>query len=360
MVRQRPVAWITCAALYLGLALGCTPGPKPKNAAIQVLVNADAQAMKPRHVAEMSENAAENSPQTRDIAQQTDKPRQGSGVQGNAEPEASEAIVKPVENAESAPDKKTLAAPKCTKQGEALKVYAVGSSTMAGLAFVMRKPLKKRGVDFESGAKPSSGLSRPDFFDWPAEIPKVVKRVDPDVFVVSMGTNDNQAVRLADRSWIRPNEPQWEEVYRGRVRAMLKGMSEGRSRRIIWIGPNSVHGRKKGSRRYRINEMMRDEVMRFEGDAHYIDLYRLITHEKSGRVRRLIQRKSDGRYFKARAKDGVHLSLPALRFMLAEQVYEVLEPCLSAASLKRRHAIPSNRTPRRPIDSVKPQTFAKR
>jgi len=216
---------------------------------------------------------------------------------------------------------------------------------MAGLAFVMRKPLKKQGVEFKSGAKPSSGLSRPDFYDWPAEIPKVVKRFNPDVFVVSMGTNDNQAVRLSDRSWVRPNQPEWEEVYRSRIRTMLRGMNEGRSRRIIWIGPNSVHGRKKGSRRYRINEMMRDEVAKFDGDAHYIDLYRLITHD-SGRVRRLIQRKSDGRYFKARAKDGVHLSLPALRFFLAEKVYEVLEPCLSMLRFKRRLALVGKRSPR--------------
>jgi hypothetical protein len=238
---------------------------------------------------------------------------------------------------------------RCPKKGKKRRVYAVGSSTMAGLAFVMRKPLRKKGMVFESGAKPSSGLSRPDFFDWPKEIPSIVKRFDPDVFLVSMGTNDNQAVRLADRSWIRSDQPQWSEVYRARVRTMLEKMVEGRPRKIVWIGPNSVHGRKKGSRRYRINEMMRDEVERFEGDAQYIDLYRMITHE-NGRVKRMIRRQSDGRFFKARAKDGVHLSLPALRFMLAERVYKALSSCLAQDTGKRRMTASARRSPRHSIE----------
>jgi uncharacterized protein len=221
---------------------------------------------------------------------------------------------------------------------------------MAGLAFVMRKPLRKKGMVFESGAKPSSGLSRPDFFDWPKEIPSIVKRFDPDVFIVSMGTNDDQAVRLADRSWIRPDQPKWSQVYRARVRTMLKNMVDGRARKIVWIGPNSVHGRKIGSRRYRINEMMRDEVERFEGDAQYIDLYRMITHEH-GKVKRLIRRESDGRFFKARAKDGVHLSLPALRFMLAERVYKSLVSCLGQKKANRRLADSGQRDSRRGIAS---------
>jgi hypothetical protein len=208
------------------------------------------------------------------------------------------------------------------------KIYAVGSSTMAGLAFVMRKSLKKRGARFESGAKPSTGLARPDFFDWPAQIPKIVESFDPDVFIVSLGTNDGQAMRLSDRSWVRASEDRWSKIYRERVRKMLSGMNAGRARRIIWIGPNALGRRKAGSRRDRINAMMRDEIEKFEGDAHFIDLYHLATDD-AGRIKRFVTRKSDGRHFLARAKDGVHLSLPGLRYILAERVYGHLKDCFS-------------------------------
>ena len=360
MVGQNPAAWRCYALICMGLALGCQQAEETRSEPTQVRVAADTITSQTQ-VTQDAENVLKATTEpAADIQGADGKIHAGAGEGEASDVKATEPIKEAAEDSAPARDEEPPKAPKCTKQGKALKVYAVGSSTMAGLAFVMRKPLTKRGVDFQSGAKPSSGLSRPDFFDWPAEIPKIVKRVDPDVFVVSMGTNDNQAVRLADRSWVRPNKPKWEEVYRSRVRAMLEGMNEGRQRRIIWIGPNSVHGRKKGSRRYRINEMMRDEVTRFAGDTHYIDLYRLITHEKSGRVRRLIQRKSDGRYFKARAKDGVHLSLPALRFLLAEEVYQALEPCFSEAGLKRRLAHPTLRTPRRSIDLPASQVYAKR
>jgi hypothetical protein len=199
---------------------------------------------------------------------------------------------------------------------------------MAGLAFVMRQTLKRRGARFESGARPSTGLARPDFFDWPAEIPKIVESFDPDVFIVSLGTNDGQAVRLKDRSWVRSSEERWSEIYRERVRKMLVGMNAGRARKVIWIGPNALRRRKSGSRRARINAMMRDEIEKFEGDAHFIDLYHLATDDH-GRVKRFVKRQSDGRHFLARAKDGVHLSLPGLRYILAERVYGYLKDCFS-------------------------------
>lgn len=213
--------------------------------------------------------------------------------------------------------------PALTRRASA-KIYAVGSSTMAGLAFVMRKELQAKGFLFKSGAKPSSGLSRPDFYDWPAQIPHIIASFDPDIFIVSLGTNDGQALRLPDSSWVRPTQDAWEPVYRERVRHLLTLMTADRPRTIIWIGPNALKKRKKKpSTRARISTMMRDEIQRFHGDATYIDLHHLVTRA-NGRLRRFVTRLSDGRHFLARAKDGVHLSLPGLRHFLADRVFALL------------------------------------
>ena len=52
-------------------------------------------------------------------------------------------------------------------------------------------------------------------------IPKIIRRHKPDLFVVSLGTNDYQAVRLHNRAWLRPGTSRWKKVYASRVRKML-------------------------------------------------------------------------------------------------------------------------------------------
>ena len=67
-----------------------------------------------------------------------------------------------------------------------------------------------------------------------------VKKVDPDVFIVSIGTNDSQALRRKDRKWVRPSKPEWREIYARRVDEMLQLMNSGRKRTIFWSGPSGL------------------------------------------------------------------------------------------------------------------------
>ena len=56
--------------------------------------------------------------------------------------------------------------------------------------------------------KVSSGLARPDFFDWPAEIDAKLPEVDPDIVVATFGGNDAQGLSVANGDFIvgRPGE----------------------------------------------------------------------------------------------------------------------------------------------------------
>ena len=206
-------------------------------------------------------------------------------------------------------------------------VYGVGSSTMGGLAKVLGAELSRDGVKMRKWAKAGSGLARPDFHDWPAMIPEVIRDHDPDVFVVVLGTNDNQAVRDATtKAWFRPGHAKWEPTYRGRIRSMLRALNRSRPRWVFWIGPNLIDRRASRTTGKRINRMMREEVGAWKGDAWFIDLYSLGS-SADGKLRVHLSKPGGGTY-RLRGKDGIHLLYSGLRWALAEPVLKRLRPCL--------------------------------
>ena len=224
-------------------------------------------------------------------------------------------------------------------------LYALGSSTMGGLAVILKRALKPWGVKVRSWAVASTGLARPDFHDWPAEVPGVARRYDPDAFVVCLGTNDNQAVRVG-RKWVRPKDPRWEKIYAGRVDAMLRGMSLGRPRPIYWIGPNALDRRSSRTVGRRINELMRRRVEAFSGPAWFIDAYDQEVDPR-GRVRERFVR-PDGKRVRIKGRDNVHLNPSALRWLLAEPVLARLRPCWGGGPPGARPRRPAAREARRP------------
>ena len=53
-------------------------------------------------------------------------------------------------------------------------------------------------VDVTLDYKVSTGLARPDFFDWPARFAEEIPNVNPGIVVVTFGGNDAQG--LTDKS----------------------------------------------------------------------------------------------------------------------------------------------------------------
>lgn len=223
-------------------------------------------------------------------------------------------------------------------------LYALGSSTMGGLAVILKRALKPWDVKLRSWAVASTGLARPDFHDWPAQVPGVARRYDPDAFVVCLGTNDNQAVRVG-RKWVRPKDPRWAGIYAGRVDAMLRGMSQHRERPIYWIGPNALDRRSSRTTGRRINEIMRERVEAFPGPASFVDAYDQEIDAR-GRVRERFVR-PDGKRVRIKGHDHVHLNPSALRWLLAEPVLARLRPCWGGGAPGRLPRRPPEREARR-------------
>ena len=136
--------------------------------------------------------------------------------------------------------------PKCPKVSAKPFVYGVGSSTMGtSLGKALESQLEATGARFQKWGKASSGLARPDFHDWPKAIKQVAKKKRPDVFVISLGTNDFQAL-YHKKKWVKlREEAKWKELYRRRIEESLEAASgRDRKRMVVWITPTIFNSRK--------------------------------------------------------------------------------------------------------------------
>jgi hypothetical protein len=80
----------------------------------------------------------------------------------------------------------------------------------------------------------ATGLSRPDFFDWPAHLRDEVVPTHPEVIVIIFGANDAQSLQI--NGHVESVEsPVWQAEYRRRV-AETMDMLKGEGRLVIWVG----------------------------------------------------------------------------------------------------------------------------
>jgi uncharacterized protein len=159
--------------------------------------------------------------------------------------------------------------------------------------------------------KVSSGLARPDFFDWHAELERIVPEFDPDIVVVTFGGNDGQF--LADRSGAsvvgqtRPDADNsaWTTEYRGRVEQVLDYLDDD-GRTVIWVGiPNHVDPD------VRFRMQLQDEAVKAQvaehPDVRFVDAWTRFAGRRGGFAEFVVDPR-DGQGKPVRASDGFHLN----------------------------------------------------
>ena len=125
------------------------------------------------------------------------------------------------------------------------RVYIVGDSDAGTFGPYLQTLLDGTLVTTtELNYKVSSGLARPDFFNWPAELEQKLPEVNPDIVVVTFGGNDSQGLSLPqnDLEFIigdpLDNEAEWSEEYQRRAGEVMDLLLED-DRHVIWVGiPN--------------------------------------------------------------------------------------------------------------------------
>lgn len=222
---------------------------------------------------------------------------------------------------------------RCTKFGKKPMMYALGSSTLGmSLAPVITRPLRKRGFRWRKWAKASSGLARPDFWNWATRVPAVAKEWKPDVFLIVLGTNDFQSLRK-DGKWVHPGK-RWDRVYGQRVDTLLAAASGKKRRRmVIWVGPNMIDTKRARYMAKRITRIVKARIKAFDGPAFFVDAYRPTNIRGQPRRSLRVGKRKTVRMYEA---DGIHLTRAAARVVLARPVLRILDKCSKKKTAAKR------------------------
>ena len=122
--------------------------------------------------------------------------------------------------------------PKLPTAANPLRVLIVGDSIGLDMGGPLQSDLAGTGVVSAAlDARESTGLTRPDYFNWPAELPADLKSCEPQVVVVMIGANDAQD--FLGPPDVPYTSPQWNTLYAQRVAQFMQiAESGGATRRL--------------------------------------------------------------------------------------------------------------------------------
>jgi hypothetical protein len=190
------------------------------------------------------------------------------------------------------------------------KVFIVGDSDAGTFGPYLQTLLDNTGiVTTELDYKVSSGLARPDFFDWPAEIDAKLPGVDPDIVVATFGGNDAQGLAVQNGEFIIgdpvANEAEWVAEYSERAGAVMDQLlADGRT--LIWVGiPNDDNP--EVTARMAIQDRAARAAAAERPEVIFIDTWQRFSGRDGGWAEFVIDPR-DGQGKDVRADDGFHLN----------------------------------------------------
>lgn len=189
-------------------------------------------------------------------------------------------------------------------------VFIVGDSDAGTFGPYLQTLLDGTGVvETQLDYKVSSGLARPDFFDWPAEIDRKLPEVNPDIVVATFGGNDANILRDAagnDLFGYPESDPEgWTAEYQSRVGAVMDQLTEG-GRTLIWVGiPNDDNP--DVTARMAIQDQAAKAAAAERPEVIFIDTWKRFSGRDGGWAEFVIDPR-DGEGKDVRADDGFHLN----------------------------------------------------
>jgi uncharacterized protein len=211
-----------------------------------------------------------------------------------------------------------------------LRVYVAGDSLSFEYGLAMGRlaasdpELEMEGaVDYHV----KTGLSRPDYFNWPAQLDAQMKARNPDVVVFMVGGNDDQSIASPNGHTYRPYTPGWNFEYSRRAAAVMDQVAST-GRVIVWIGVPIVHDPARSAGYRLLNQLVKTQA-EARPDAYFVDSYKLF-EDAHGNYQQYRPGRS-GQLVKIRANDGIHLEraggdrLAATTLALLDRVYPPAE-----------------------------------
>ena len=156
------------------------------------------------------------------------------------------------------------------------KVWMAGDSMMKLVARSLSRELAAvPGTETITEVSIGTGLARLDLHDWMAKARGVAAQ-KPGIAVVLMGANDNQPMKTADGTVVKPGTPEWTKEYTVRVTAFLDLLKAGGIRHTIWIGLPDLRDPKLQAETRPVNEIIRPYAAAHPAEITFRLLFRVL------------------------------------------------------------------------------------
>lgn len=190
----------------------------------------------------------------------------------------------------------------------------IGDSMMrVGVGPVLRNALERRlGPPVHLKAKSSTGLSRPDFYDWPHAARELLKEAKYHSVVMFIGANDCQAVSDSGLSH-RFDSGEWRRIYAERLRQISEILCGG-ERQVYWLGLPPMRAKGFNQRIQKLTEFTRKELSS-NPCIRWVNIEEAVSN--AGHYTDKL--KVGKRRIKLREADGIHLTAEA-----GEQIAKVV------------------------------------
>lgn len=200
------------------------------------------------------------------------------------------------------------------------RLWVGGDSLAAFLCENLVPDARARGAFADDQWTVSSGLSRPDFFDWLAALQKAAATDHPNVMVFMAGANDAQGLTTSagQAVSVTPFDATWMAEYSKRVSQAMDILS-GDGRLGIWVGLPVMQGASFNAEMVKLNAIFQAEAAKHPRII-YVDPDTVLA---PGGAFTLDLPGPDGSPARIRAEDGVHLT-SAGGELLAQEVLQQL------------------------------------
>jgi hypothetical protein len=207
-----------------------------------------------------------------------------------------------------------------------LRVYIGGDSVVrdAGESFLrlaVGDPRLKPALHYEI----ATGLSRPDYYDWPAALAGDAASLQPEIALLMFGGNDAQGIVGPDGEvFPTVDSPGWRAEYGRRVGAVMDELRAD-DRLVLWIGQPPMRDAGFDGRIAVINEVVAAEA-KDRPWVTFIDTAPVLGGPDGGYVDRLPGSDDD-----LRQGDGIHLSRAGAD-LLARHLLDLIDDEITAVT----------------------------
>ena len=185
------------------------------------------------------------------------------------------------------------------------RVLIIGDSNIeSGLGTVLEELWEKcEGVTVLRYGQHSTGLARPDYFDWSVKLAELQEEFDPDLVIAYFGDNDCQGLSTLEGAFITKfGTEEWDQVYGERVTALVTQMRETGGSAAM-IGMPIMRSSSFSRKVERLNGVLETATEGVGGV--YLPTWG-ITSDEEGKYVASVE--FDGRDRMIRAGDGIHFS----------------------------------------------------